>query len=475
MNLSPFQTATLQFFMEGFSLALPGGKGSGKTKVASICVVEHCKQHRKHANALIFRKSKDALEDLFNEVLSLILSEDPKAESNRNKLTIRCFEGATISFSQLIDEKSIQKLSGRSRTLIIGDELHTYSSFALIQRVLGDLRSADVPTQMIMLANPNGPGAVEYKKLFITDRKTGMPYEALAHQFVTLHSNFRDNPALPGSYEQTLRAAAGGNEQLEKMILDGDWNVSVGLMFPHGEHNYCSLNLDYVRELVDKRLVLPALAADWGMSSPSCCLLGLQALRPIPVPKGDINIDIRNALNAESYAQPGSVLFIDECTDWIPDPQGLNQDRSEEWTPSELVDGIGNMVEHWGLGMLPIVIDSLRGLDNATVLDVFQKSGFFAHANLPVKGKRAPGWAVVRNAIHQSKVNGTGIRMYLDPENCPYLELFLSRAVMDEKRFGDVQSSKEFPCHPGDAARYFFTSRDRLDRRIRCRQTVGHY
>ena len=394
IELSGFQTAIVNA-PESFNICLPGGKGGGKSFGAAVRVIEHCKRYQSDARVLIVRRTRDALAELFRTMATLILHEDPKRQANRQSLEINCFGGANIVFSQLLDPGSYDKLAGQSRTLIWVDEAGQYPDFRLIKRLSGDLRSgAGVPCSMIMAANPGGRGHHLIFKDHIRDRVAGQPYEVDGQTWITLPSTHLDNPHLPHNYELTLRASAGGNEALERQIIDGDWYVSAGHAFTKYSPSIHIHNIqpDYAQLLVNQRYVQPAIATDWGTVAPSVSLLGLICLRPIPIPLGDEHVDVFS-VKASRLAPTGSLIVLDEVTDLMKDPEMLNLQRSLQWAPAQLAEKTAAMGEKWLPNRkLPLVIDDFKNADQTTLVSIFHETKLFQHVAKPVKPSRVARW-----------------------------------------------------------------------------------
>lgn len=241
-----------------------GGRGSGKSFVASIAIVE--KTYSKHRHKILYLRqtmvsSEDStLADIREAIKILGKTADFKEKSGviTNKRT-----GSTISFKGIKSSGNhtakLKSLSGIT-TLVI-EEAEEVSSFEEFSKIDESIRIKGKPLKVILLYNPTSAVASWIHKEWFVD---GRPMESRLDDTMFLHSTYKDNidnlsPSIVKRYEQlsvsnpiyykntilaewTLEAEGriyAGWKEYDSMEEEGD--VWYGLDFGYGGKDKTSL------------------------------------------------------------------------------------------------------------------------------------------------------------------------------------------------------------------------------------------
>jgi hypothetical protein len=134
-----------------------GARGGGKTD--GVLGKWALKERRYGAdfNAIMFRRTTIASEDAIER--SKQIYEPLGAKYNESKRRWRMPNGGRVSFAYLDSVDDAQQYQGRNLTDAWVEEAGQYPDPAPIDRLFGTLRSAaGVPVQLVLTANPGGPG-----------------------------------------------------------------------------------------------------------------------------------------------------------------------------------------------------------------------------------------------------------------------------------------------------------------------------
>ncbi|MEM1150007.1 MAG: terminase family protein [Pseudomonadota bacterium] len=441
-QLSPFQLSVLKT-PETLNLALLGARGGGKTTAAVGLAVRHLEQHGARASVLIVRKTYKALADFEDELLRLVCVVTQGSHSyNRAEKVLR-WNGGTITMASVERTSDYtDKLQGKNVTLLIVDEVTAYPSERILRLLRSNLRAPEgVPTRVVYLGNPGGPLHGRIFERHVRDRTSHVPYELPldgsddTEAWVSIFSGPADNPFIDTqAYVRRLREACHGDPVRLQQWLFGDWTQGEGLLFPRFSQDAHVLTMPVA---VDR--FRASVAIDWGISSPSVALLGLRARR-------DLAIDQKRPL------PEGSVIVADEVTDAVFGGDNLN--TSSEWPPDRLAERVANMCASHGIRRPSGVVDSARGLQGDTVLQMMRDTGAFWNLALPKKGRRAEGWALVNSMLlAAAERDPTRPHLYIS-DRCRLLLSTLPQAVRDERDPDDWADTPHCPDHAGDALRY---------------------
>ncbi len=436
---------------DAFDLALLGGRGYGKTRVALLIALRFCEQYGKHAKALIVRRSFPGLSEIESEcqtIFGQIYGTAVKYNSQKHRFALP--NGGTISLDQLDHESDFAKFQGRSFGLIVADEAGQYPSPALLDRLRSSLRAPKgIPVRYIITANPGGPGHGWIKKRHVL-RTEWQPYvdDATGASFVTINGTFESNVFIDqAAYERNLKASCAGDPALALAWLSGDWTAIRGAFFecltdksmvdpwqtlPGGVGIERHTDFMYQGEVKARHHWRFWLAGDFGTAAPAVYL----AMAESP------------GLEHEGVFYPrGSKIVFDEVAlAGIDDPsQGLLM------TAPEQAAAIKGMTEKWGIraeGVLDDACFANVGSQDGTIANQFRKNGvYFRKAR---KGSRLSGWNELRTLMSQAgqpDVPG----LYIT-KNCQYLWETLPSLPRDPRNPEDLDTRAI--DHGADALRY---------------------
>jgi hypothetical protein len=221
-------------------------------------------------NGVFFRREMPQADDLIERAKEIYLPTG--AEWREQSKTFLMPHGGRLRFRPLESIADAAKYQGQNLSDAAVEEAGNYPSSAPIDMLFGALRSkGGVPIQLILTANPGGPGHQWIKARFIAPAPEGltpitrlMPTGKQSHRFIYIPSRVADNKILlandPGYVD---RLALTGSPELVKAWLYGDWNVIAGAFFPEfdlGRH------LIAPRELPEHWFRFRSL--DWGSARP---------------------------------------------------------------------------------------------------------------------------------------------------------------------------------------------------------------
>lgn len=276
-----------------FELMYGGSKGGGKTDFLVMCPIRQIVEaHRawletgrkQRGRAIIFRKNLKNLADITTRCLDLYPLVDPAMGiGGWSKMERRWTfsSGYVVDLAHLDGPEDHLGYNGQEITALLVDQAEEISE-EVINFLIMQVRSGNDRMRPLLIvrytANPGGKHGTWVKKRFIDSCPPGK----IVSEYVDLRGGAKrevtrafvpaklwDNKylAADGSYEANLRRLP---DHLQRMYLDGDWNVVVGAFFSHVfEH----------RTHVIKSFPIPAsqpvkMGIDWGSTAPACCLWG---------------------------------------------------------------------------------------------------------------------------------------------------------------------------------------------------------
>lgn len=164
--------------------------------------------------------------------------------------------GAKIVIGHMADEKSYMQYMGQEWTRIIIEEVTQIGSFMLYMRIISCCRTIfpEMKTQILLTANPEGPGFYWVKQRFMTDPKSGKKIpprtriEEVIENPITkkkeiltrifLPSKVSDNKILLQNDPGYVARLMSLPESLRQAYMEGNWDVLGGKYFsefrPHG-------------------------------------------------------------------------------------------------------------------------------------------------------------------------------------------------------------------------------------------------
>lgn len=215
-----------------------GARGGGKTD--GVLGKWALKERRYGAdfNAIMFRRTTVASEDAIER--SRQIYEPLGAKFNEARKRWRMPNGGRVSFAYLDGVEDAQQYQGRNLTDAWVEEAGQYPDPAPIDRLFGTLRSAaGVPVQLVLTANPGGPG-----QHWIAERYALVPFprgprlvwrtlkSGRRHAAAVIPSRITDNRLLLDSDPDYLdRLQLVGSEALVRAWLEGDWSAVEGAFF----------------------------------------------------------------------------------------------------------------------------------------------------------------------------------------------------------------------------------------------------
>lgn len=412
-----------------------GARGGGKTDgiLGKYALKE--KRWGPGFNAVFFRKEMPQQDDLIERAKQIYLPTGARYSEQKKQFAMP--HGGRIRFRPMESVADAEKYQGQSLSDAAVEEAGNYPMSAPIDRLFGCLRSAHgVPVQLLLSANPGGPGHHWIKQRFIDPAPLG--YERLIrelpngaqHHAVYIPSRIQDNTVLlkqdPG-YVNRLYLV--GSVELVRAWLEGDWNVIAGAFFP--EFN--------LAQHVCAPFPIPEhwsriRMGDWGSAKPFAIYWGaiadgsteLPAGSP-QVPRGTLII-YREWYGWNGKANEGCHLTAQEVGQGIKEREQGEKISDEVLDPAAFArDGGPSIAERMNLNW--------RRADNSRV------------AKIGAIG----GWDEVRARL---KAIDGGLLIF---STCPHLIRTLPALQHDPLKAEDVDTNGE--DHAPDALRYGCMSR----------------
>lgn len=247
-----------------------GARGGGKTD--GVLGKWAIKERRYGAdfNAIMFRRTTVSSEDAIER--SKQIYRPLGGKFNESKLIWRMPNGGKVSFAYLDSTSDAAEYQGRNVTDVWIEEAGQYPDSSPIDRLFGVMRSATgVPVQMILTANPGGPG-----QGWIRERYQLVPFpnrpititrpldDGTVHRMAVIPSRITDNKVLLASDPGYLsRLQMVGGAALVKAWLEGDWSAIEGAFFDEWSE---SRHILEPFELPEHWLLFRS--ADWGSAKP---------------------------------------------------------------------------------------------------------------------------------------------------------------------------------------------------------------
>lgn len=188
-------------------------------------------------NAVVFRPQIPQADDLIER--SEEVFRPLGAEFNRTKNQWQFAKGGRLRFRPLETIRDAAKYQGQNLSDAAVEEAGNYADPAPIDRLWGALRSRHgIPAQLILTANPGGPGQLWIRRRYMDPAPGGMRIircrlpNGEAHRRVFIPSKVQDNRILlRNDPEYVNRLHLVGSAELVKAWLDGNWDVVEGAYF----------------------------------------------------------------------------------------------------------------------------------------------------------------------------------------------------------------------------------------------------
>ena len=281
-------------------------KGVGKSFWVVLRIIRDAQIVGKNYHCLVTRSSFQALQELQTLLFRYLNAAYPGTTWNSAESIFRIggksaprgtVELAYTASSPLEQIRALNRLQGRSKTSLIHDEVGTQPSPDFYDQLQGVLRApTGVPTSVVFLANPGGPGHVWLKQRFA--QPAGLPYpmrpvrfwsEEYGKHCVFLTANASVNPHIDWSaYTRQVEIMSGGDPAMQAALLEGRWDLDLGGAFfascwsPRRCRRVVRPGDINIREHNPR----PFVCLDWGVAAPTVAYLCIP--NPIGAPKGSI-------------------------------------------------------------------------------------------------------------------------------------------------------------------------------------------
>ncbi len=251
-----------------------GARGGGKSYAMLVDPLRYCDK-QKH-RALLIRRTMPELRDLINHSQQLYSKAYPGAKWREQEKEWRFPSGARIEFGYAENLTDALRYQGQSYTWIGIDELPQYPTQDIYNFLRSSLRSVDpeIPVFMRAIGNPGNVGSQWVKEMFVDPAKPNSKFDIeiqtpngvkkISRRFIP--AKLQDNPYLMQTDDYYAMLASLPEVQ-RKQFLDGNWEAFEDSSFP--EFNK---DLHVVKPFDIPRGWMKFRAADWGYSSPACCL-----------------------------------------------------------------------------------------------------------------------------------------------------------------------------------------------------------
>lgn len=250
-----------------------GARGGGKTDgiLGKYALKE--KRWGRGFNSVFFRKEMPQQDDLIERAKEIYLPTGAKWSEYKKQFSMP--HGGRIRFRPLESIEDAEKYQGQSLSDAAVEEAGNYPLSDPIDRLFGCLRSpTGVPVQMILSANPGGPGHHWIKQRYIDPAPMGMKRlvrmlpNGAEHRAVYIPSKLTNNQILLRKDPQYIdRLYLVGSPELVKAWLEGDWSVIAGAFFPE-----FSLRTHVIEPFEIPKHWARIRCGDWGSARPFCFL-----------------------------------------------------------------------------------------------------------------------------------------------------------------------------------------------------------
>jgi len=251
-----------------------GARGGGKSYAMLIDPLRYC--HKETHRALLLRRTMPELRDLINHSQRLYSRAFPGAKWREQEKEWRFPSGAKIEFGYAENMTDALRYQGQSYTWIGIDELPQYPSPDIYNFLRSSLRSVDpdIPVYMRATGNPGNVGSQWVKEMFVDpiDPNTAFNIEIVTPsgpKYITrrfIPAKLQDNPYLMQTDDYYAMLSSLPEVQ-RKQFLDGNWDAFSNAAFPEFDRS-----IHVVEPFEVPKGWQRFRAADWGYSSPACCL-----------------------------------------------------------------------------------------------------------------------------------------------------------------------------------------------------------
>ena len=325
-------------------------KATGKSFFIVLRIIRDATLIGKDFHALVTRSSFQALQELQTQLYRYLTAAFPgtvwNAADNMFRIGGKHAPNGTCELSYtatspLEQMRALARLQGRSKTLLIHDECGVMASPDFYDQLMGVLRApVGVPTSVVFLANPGGPGHIWLKQRFATPAGLPEPMrpvrfwsEEYDRHVVFVTANASCNPHIDWQqYKRQVEIMSGGDPAMQAALLEGRWDLDLGGSFfascwsPRRCRRVVRPGDINLRDHHPK----PFISMDWGSAAPTVAYLC------VPNPAG---------------APKGSILLADEFYIADLDRGGRRNWSKGRYMPnSEQAAALKEWIFRWGLG-----------------------------------------------------------------------------------------------------------------------------
>jgi hypothetical protein len=255
-----------------------GARGGGKSMAMIIDPLRFCGNG--NFLAIYLRRTMPELRDVIAQTQRIYPKAFPGAKWREQDKVWVFPSGARIEFGFAENMTDVLRYQGRNVTAFYIDELPQYPTSEVLNFLRSSLRSSDPTLQPYIRAtgNPGNVGSKWVKEMFIDPAPPGERFEVVV-EAQTIRGNIRevitrrfipstvfDNPHLLHD-NNYLAMLASLPEVQRRQFLEGDWNAyenSAFSEFKTSVHTCPAFEIPTNWQRFR--------AADWGFSSPACCL-----------------------------------------------------------------------------------------------------------------------------------------------------------------------------------------------------------
>jgi hypothetical protein len=388
------------------------------------------KRYGKYFNAVFFRKEMPQQDDLIERAKEIYLPLGARYQDQKKQFQMP--QGGRLRFRPLESRADAEKYQGQSLSDAAIEEAGNYPSPDPIDRLNGVLRSAKgVPTQLIMTANPGGPGQQWIKQRFIDPAPLGLKVlernlpNGKVHRYTYIPSRLINNTYLMADPDYVSRLYLVGSPELVRAWLEGDWEAIEGAYFPE---------FSMAKHVVKPFEIPPYWARirsmDWGSARPFSVHWGAVSDGSLPHMQRGAIVIYREWYGWNGKPNEGCHMTAHDVGNEIRRLEGDEQMADEVLDPAAFAqDGGPSIAERLG--------SNWRRADNARV------------ARLGAMG----GW----DQLRQRLIGEEGRPMLYFFATCTHIIRTLPAAQHDRARPEDIDTDSE--DHALDDVRYLCMSR----------------
>ena len=212
-----------------------GARGGGKSEFLLGDFLSDVDTYGEHWKGVLIRRTYPELDEILERSRQIFRAAYPDAEYKVGRHEWVFKNGATLKLRHLENEADADHFQGLEFSIILWDELTSWSDMKSYHKLKACLRSsAEIPTKRIRASgNPGGPNHNNVKAYFIDAAPESTIVEGDdGMKRMYIRSLVTDNKILLEKDPGYIKRLEGvGDEQLVKAWLEGDWDSFVGQYF----------------------------------------------------------------------------------------------------------------------------------------------------------------------------------------------------------------------------------------------------